>query len=654
MVLSDVPVIVNPVGYKPSGGDDTAGIQACIDSGSCSLQPNATYSAMNLVVGEGETLDCQGSIINSRSSVALNPVIKVTGRASKLINCQPFDWGANTMRTTTLSSGAAGGSATVSVASASGFAVGVGQLISVRLASGAHWVTEISNVSGTTITLWDAVPYNATAVAISSGGTTCQVGDVLIVQGGITAYGGGPTTIRVDSVSGGVVTGASILVPGFYSTAPNNPVSTTSRVSGHCTSLPTFNVTFSGASNGATVETAIGTVLVDATHYGTISGISTVGPIGIQIINTNGPTASGTANFSIRDIRTDSLMASVFVGPGVSNITIDTVGSYGTNSLVSPAPGGYRGFYWSTRGGVPDTGAAANRFTNMLYQGYEIGGVMHTPFAGMFDNITFDTCGYYGASIDNAGVNSFSNMAFYGTSLGYYSGPNFQGIGLVVANSFTINNLGVNLGFQYNAAAMWIADTNTTFQIPWNTFGRQTEVEGPGASIFLAALTMPVSYGGTGTSLQFPTGSVVFAGASGVYGFDNTKFVWDNNNKRLGIGTSTPTSELDMGTGTITVPTLIRGSLTGNTAGSLNLTGGNAFNGGTGAAIVLRGLTNGFNNGGMEFYYGSGGVTNQGMRLASTGLTVAVPIVAQSLPTSCVGQATGTLWNNLNIVNVCP
>lgn len=53
--------------------------------------------------------------------------------------------------------------------------------------------------------------------------------------------------------------------------------------------------------------------------------------------------------------------------------------------------------------------------------------------------------------------------------------------------------------------------------------------------------TLPVANGGTGTATAFTTGSVVFAGASGVYSQDNTNLFWDNTNKRLNIGPA-PTS----------------------------------------------------------------------------------------------------------------
>jgi hypothetical protein len=59
--------------------------------------------------------------------------------------------------------------------------------------------------------------------------------------------------------------------------------------------------------------------------------------------------------------------------------------------------------------------------------------------------------------------------------------------------------------------------------------------------------TLPVANGGTGTATAFTAGSVVFAGASGVYSQDNASLFFDNTNDRLGIGTSSPSSKLTVG-----------------------------------------------------------------------------------------------------------
>ena len=61
--------------------------------------------------------------------------------------------------------------------------------------------------------------------------------------------------------------------------------------------------------------------------------------------------------------------------------------------------------------------------------------------------------------------------------------------------------------------------------------------------------TLPVSHGGTGTGTAFTSGSVVFAGASGIYSQDNANFFWDATNHRLGLGATTPQSNLSVSGG---------------------------------------------------------------------------------------------------------
>jgi hypothetical protein len=63
--------------------------------------------------------------------------------------------------------------------------------------------------------------------------------------------------------------------------------------------------------------------------------------------------------------------------------------------------------------------------------------------------------------------------------------------------------------------------------------------------------TLPVAKGGTGTATAFTAGSVVFAGASGVYSQDNANLFWDNTNDRLGIGTTSPGAKLAVAGGQI-------------------------------------------------------------------------------------------------------
>jgi len=64
-----------------------------------------------------------------------------------------------------------------------------------------------------------------------------------------------------------------------------------------------------------------------------------------------------------------------------------------------------------------------------------------------------------------------------------------------------------------------------------------------GGAITLAG-TLGVTSGGTGTTTQFTQGSVVFAGASGVYTQDNANLFFNDGTNSLGIRTATPNEAL--------------------------------------------------------------------------------------------------------------
>ncbi len=57
---------------------------------------------------------------------------------------------------------------------------------------------------------------------------------------------------------------------------------------------------------------------------------------------------------------------------------------------------------------------------------------------------------------------------------------------------------------------------------------------------------------GSVAGASFTTGSVIFAGASGLLSQKNAKFFWDDTNERLGIGTAVPEAKLDVNGGIYT------------------------------------------------------------------------------------------------------
>lgn len=78
-----------------------------------------------------------------------------------------------------------------------------------------------------------------------------------------------------------------------------------------------------------------------------------------------------------------------------------------------------------------------------------------------------------------------------------------------------------------------------------------------------------VSNGGSGTSTNFTTGSMVFAGGSGIYTQDNASLFFDDSSNEFGIGTAVPIARLDVsGQGAADTP-IVRFSGTANDTSSI-------------------------------------------------------------------------------------
>jgi hypothetical protein len=96
----------------------------------------------------------------------------------------------------------------------------------------------------------------ALSMAIAAGGTGYAVGDKIVLTGGTFSTA---VTIVVNTVSGGVITSASIVNPGAYTVVPSNPVAQGSTtLYGSSTagagSGATFNMTFSTIGSGSAAE----------------------------------------------------------------------------------------------------------------------------------------------------------------------------------------------------------------------------------------------------------------------------------------------------------------------------------------------------------------------------------------------------------------
>ena len=145
--------------------------------------------------------------------------------------------------------------------------------------------------------------------------------------------------------------------------------------------------------------------------------------------------------------------------------------------------------------------------------------------------------------------------------------------------------------------------------------------------------------GGTGTGTTFTQGSVLFAGASGIYSQDNAQFFWDDTNHRLGIGSAVPAQSLVV-VGSETVSGYLRvgsnSAPTNTTAGDLTVTRMNVGN---------------------AAFSGTGFMAAQGTVTDSTGTVSAINFQPVFTPSAAnTGQLHGlnvnTVWTGTNSITL--
>lgn len=117
------------------------------------------------------------------------------------------------------------------------------------------------------------------------------------------------------------------------------------------------------------------------------------------------------------------------------------------------------------------------------------------------------------------------------------------------------------------SATRALCNTGTSNNPAWCQIDMTTGITG----------TTPVGNGGTGTATAFTQGSVVFAGASGVYSQSNSTLFWDSTQKFLGLGTTVTASTWASTWAGIEMPgTAIA---TGGTTGNMQLLANLRFDG---------------------------------------------------------------------------
>lgn len=526
--------------------------------------------------GTGQTIYTNGQLlIGNTTGNTLTPATLTAGTNISITNGS----GAITINATDTFVGTV---TSVSVVSANGFAGTVANPTTTPAITLSTSVNGIIKGNGTALSAAvAATDYVAPSAYASANGLTMSTSRLL---GRTTASTGAAEEISVAgglTLSGGVLTGASGTVTSVTGTSPvvssggttpaiSMPAATTS-VNGYLTS--TDWTTFNNKGSG-TVTSVSGT--------GTVNGITLTGTV----------TSSG----------------SLTLGGTLSGVSLTTQ----VSGTLPIANGGTNGTSAPTAGAVPYGTGTAYAFTAAGTSGQVLtsagAGVptWTTPTTGTVTSVTGTA-----PIVSSGGATPAISMAAATASVnGYLTSTdwttfNNKGSGTVtsVGGTGTVN--GITLTGTVTTSG------NLTLGGTLSGVSLTSQVTG----------TLPVANGGTGTATAFTVGSVVFAGTSGVYTQDNANLFWNDTSNRMGIGTASPASKLDVA-GTITV-SAAAGNFTLDTSGSaVSVANGGTVNFSNASGMLLvNSHTNGFAS---IYLMGGGNVSVPGAQTYAGGAVGAV------------------------------
>jgi hypothetical protein len=168
-----------------------------------------------------------------------------------------------------------------------------------------------------------------------------------------------------------------------------------------------------------------------------------------------------------------------------------------------------------------------------------------------------------GGTLSGIGNSQLTNSTISGVALGGNLFNLTAGTGVSFSTGTTYNG---SAAITINATGTGGTVTSVAATVPsfLSISGSPITTSGT-LAITLSGTALPTTSGGTGTATTFTEGSVVFAGVSGVYSQNNTGLFWRTSTNSLGLGTTTPSYNIDVLTGgTGGIKTAVRFGAVGN------------------------------------------------------------------------------------------
>lgn len=490
----------------------------------------------------------------------------------------------------------AGGTVTsVSVITANGFAGTVANSTTTPAITLTTTVTGLVKANGSALSAAVAGTDYVAPGAITTSGltmatarllgrTTASSGAVeeITVGTGLSFSAGSLTNSapnQVVSLTGGTAISISGTYPSFTitNTAPDQIVSLTGAGTTVVTgTYPSFTITSSDQYGGTVTSVSV----VTANGFaGTVANASTTPAITLTtsvsgLVKGNGTALSaaiagtdyvapGAYTSSGLTMATARLLGRTTASSGAAEeITVGTGLSLSAGSLTNSAPD--QTVVLTAGTGISISSAYPNfTITNSAPdQTVSLTGAGTTVVTGTYPNFTITSNDQYTGTVTSVGLSGgTTGLSVSGTNPITTSGTFTLGGTLVVANggtgattltgyvkgngtsAFTASATIPASDISSGAALTKTDDTNVTL-----TLG------GSPSTALLAATSLTLGWtgqlgvtrGGTGTGTAFTAGSIVFAGASGVYSQDNANLFWDDSNNRLGIGTTSPSYAVEV------------------------------------------------------------------------------------------------------------